>query len=179
MPPHPAEWGPGYRQNCRRLEILGRVFERFREEPVLREQKTAEQKTELYRSRSPLVRADGAPYHFIANRCIVLAITIGSHVSIGTRKRTLKTYAGNNCSPSNTSYSRNTDSSSHPEPRLTRVSNLLILKTLFKLSDLRHPDKVRELLERQQLICYRSRGAAGPNIGQYLRYRTGSREHRA
>ncbi len=64
---------------------------------MLREQKTAEQKTELYRSRSPLVRADGAPYHFIANRCIVLAITIGSHVSIGTRKRTLKTCTGNNC----------------------------------------------------------------------------------
>jgi hypothetical protein len=165
VPPHPAEWGPGYRQNCRRLEILGRVVERFRGEPVLREQKTAEQKTELYRSRSPLVRADGAPYHFIANRCIVLAITIGSHVSIGTRKRTLKTCTGNNYPPRTPAIRGTTDSSSHPVPRLTRVSNLLILKTLFKLSDLRHPDKVRELLERQQLICYRSRGAAGPNIG--------------
>jgi hypothetical protein len=63
-------------------------------------------------------------------------------------------------------------------PRLKRVSNLFILETLFELSDLRHPDKVRELLERQQLVRYRSRGTAGPNLGKYLRYGTGSREHR-
>jgi hypothetical protein len=48
VPPHAAECRPGCRQNWRQLETLGRIFERFREELVLRKQKTAEQKTELY-----------------------------------------------------------------------------------------------------------------------------------
>src|SRR5829696_9081681 len=37
-------------------------------------------------------------------------------------------------------------------PRLTRASNLLVLKTLFEISDLWQPDKGRELPKRQQPI---------------------------
>ena len=36
-----------------------------------------------------------------------------------------------------------------PTPRLTRGPNLFIRETLFELPDLRQPDKIQELLQRQ------------------------------
>src|SRR5215217_1208392 len=63
-------------------------------------------------------------------------------------------------------------------PRLTRASNLLVLKTLFEISDLRQPYKGRELPKRQQPIFRnRNRSAVGADSSESFPHGTSSCEH--
>src|SRR4051812_17686647 len=69
---------------------------------------------------------------------------------------------------------------SHASPKLTWRLNLFVRKTFFEVLNLRHPDEVREVPQRQQPVLHDLDGATvSVDPGQNLPYISGSRKQRA